>query len=73
MLTQKMCIAWITTFSNEKPQLAGGSKGILVYPSSEPCKLTYLLLIVGCVWQHGGYVEHDLIILVSSIQRVGAS
>lgn len=34
--------------------------------------IDYLLFIVGCVGQHGGHVEHDLIILVSGVQGVGA-
>lgn len=35
--------------------------------------MTYLLLVVGCVGQHGGHMEHDLIILVSRMQGVGSS
>lgn len=34
--------------------------------------MTYLLLVVGCVGQHGRHVEHDLIILVGGIQGVGS-
>lgn len=33
---------------------------------------SYLLWVVGHVWQHGGHVEHDLVSLVSGVQGVGA-
>ena len=32
----------------------------------------YLLRVVGHVWEHGGYVEHDLVALVGGIQGMGA-
>lgn len=30
----------------------------------------YLLCVIGCVWEHGGNMEHDLIILITCVQRV---
>lgn len=33
---------------------------------------SYLLGVVGHVWQHGGHVEHDLVALVVGIQGVSA-
>lgn len=35
-------------------------------------QLTYLLLVVGRVRQHGGHMEHDLVILVGGEQGVSA-
>ena len=32
----------------------------------------YLLAVVGGVGQHGGDVEHDLVVLVGGVQGVGA-
>ena len=32
----------------------------------------YLLSVVGGVGQHGGHVEHDLVVLVGGVQGVGA-
>lgn len=37
-----------------------------------PIKKTYLLLVVGCVGQHGRHMEHDFIILVIGMQGVGS-
>ena len=34
---------------------------------------SYLLLVVRCVGQHGGDVEHYLIVFVGCVQRVGSS
>lgn len=33
---------------------------------------SYLLLVVWCVWQHGGNMEHDFIVLICCIKRMGA-
>lgn len=38
----------------------------------KPFYKTHLLLVVGCVGQHGRHVEHDFIILVIGIQGVSS-
>lgn len=57
---------------NKKLQLSHGHTVYLVQCAWGVRPLTYLLLIVGCVGQHGRHMEHDLIVLVSGVQGVGA-
>lgn len=35
-------------------------------------RFTDLLPVVGCVGEHGGHVEHQLIVLVGGVERVYA-
>lgn len=39
----------------------------------ENTRISYLLLVVRCVWQHGRNMEHNFIVFVCCVQRMGSS
>ena len=41
--------------------------------NTENTRIPYLLLVVRCVRQHGRNMEHDLIVFVCCVQRMGSS
>ena len=53
--------------------LPSGGNERRVKKNTENTRISYLLLVVRCVWQHGRNMEHDLIVFVCCVQRMGSS